>query len=355
VLAAEAVWVLLNGRYLPRSLARRARGALVINFVLITFISLIPGVSGAGHLGGALAGGAAALLFNFQRFGPTGWRWLALPALAVLPWGGWAVIERERRTNGAWHEAERVVFDKDFRDRVGRTIRDVEPIKKASAVLMRRPPRQRDPAKVEKALELMEGPRRELRDLTAALERAGPYSGEEAEEERRDALERVAAEERYLDGLEQGLRQGEDWSGRGDAEQAAFEERYTKRIHKTTSRANRFYEDNVRPLLREPPEDRDREKVAAVRAELAERRQELTDLGRELAAEGPFWGGDVEEARHTARVYCAVQARALAEAERCLRAGPRWTSEQDEALDKRLKAVKNLREKWENLIDRPAK
>ena len=102
VVAAAAVWWLCNGRCLPRALARELRINMLINGVLITLISLMPGVGGWGHLGGALAGAAAALALQAQRFARPPWRWAAPLALLALPWLGYAVIERQRATDPAW-------------------------------------------------------------------------------------------------------------------------------------------------------------------------------------------------------------------------------------------------------------
>jgi len=106
LISAEVVWVLLNWRYLPRSFVRRWRGNFQINLLLLVGISLVPGISGLGHLGGALTGAAAALLLHWQRFGPNPWRWLGVVALIPLPWLGYAGIEYARRTNPAWIELE---------------------------------------------------------------------------------------------------------------------------------------------------------------------------------------------------------------------------------------------------------
>ncbi len=62
VLGAAAVWVLCNGRHLPRSVAGQFRRNLLINAVLLIFISMLPGVSWQGHLGGAVIGAAVALV-----------------------------------------------------------------------------------------------------------------------------------------------------------------------------------------------------------------------------------------------------------------------------------------------------
>jgi membrane associated rhomboid family serine protease len=111
VIAAEAVWVLCNGRYLPRSLAARWRGNLMTNAMLIIVISLIPGVSGWCHLGGALTGAAVALVMQVQRFGPSPWRWLVLLALVPLPWLGYGLIQHEQATNPHWAPIHRLPND----------------------------------------------------------------------------------------------------------------------------------------------------------------------------------------------------------------------------------------------------
>ncbi len=105
--SAEAIWILLNRKYLPRSFVRRWSGGYVRALLLLVFVSLAPQVSGLGHLGGALTGVIAALLLHWQRFGPSPWRWLGVVALVPLPWLGYAGIEYARRTNPVWIELER--------------------------------------------------------------------------------------------------------------------------------------------------------------------------------------------------------------------------------------------------------
>jgi rhomboid protease GluP len=98
VLAAEGVWVLLYGRYLPRNLARRGRSQLFTTLVLMVFISLFPRVSGWAHLGGALGGAAAALALHFQRFGSAPLRVAGVLALIPLPWVSWAYMHHVWKT-----------------------------------------------------------------------------------------------------------------------------------------------------------------------------------------------------------------------------------------------------------------
>ena len=105
--------MLCNGRHLPRSLARELRRNLMINGVLITFISLMPGVSWQGHLGGAVIGAAVALVMQVQRFGPSLLRWAVLLVLVPLPWVGCAFIKYEQRTNPEWAQVAAGQADDD--------------------------------------------------------------------------------------------------------------------------------------------------------------------------------------------------------------------------------------------------
>src|SRR5262249_50516557 len=96
--ATVIVGLLLYGKHLPPGMRRRAWRGVLINVVLLALLSwgLRSYLSHWGHLGGALAGALTALVLHVQRFGPPGVRWLALAALAPLPWAGLVVIDRAR-------------------------------------------------------------------------------------------------------------------------------------------------------------------------------------------------------------------------------------------------------------------
>ena len=104
VLATEAVWVFLYGRYLPQQMARRGRQQILTTVVLLVVISLVPRVSWEAHLGGAVAGGVMALLLHWQRFGPvSAASWLLM---ALVPLASWAHLQYARQTSPAWLQLE---------------------------------------------------------------------------------------------------------------------------------------------------------------------------------------------------------------------------------------------------------
>jgi membrane associated rhomboid family serine protease len=192
LLGAEAVWLLFNGKFLPRALLRQARLGLILSLVLLVFISSFPNVGAWGHFGGASAGALAALLLHLQRFGPPGSRWLALAGFVPLAWYGHYVIERARDTDPKWQQVE----DQQFMDRHARAVH--EAMKKARRVyaeevvpVLQIHPTRRDPAKVEAVLPVLAEERNELNSLAEGLARAGRYGSPDAESARQIGREYV--------------------------------------------------------------------------------------------------------------------------------------------------------------------
>ena len=197
VLGAAAVWVLCNGRHLPRSLARQIRGNMVINAVLITFISLMPGVSWQGHLGGAAVGAAVALVMQAQRFGPAPWRWAAPAALVPLPWLGYAFIHHEMATNPEWvpvilqadgradeEVEEREALQDAFVKRVNRETSRAYNVFLTEGGVLDHAAAERKPGDVGRAKAQLAEQRDDVRKLAADLPAAGPYKDETVENAR---------------------------------------------------------------------------------------------------------------------------------------------------------------------------
>jgi Rhomboid family len=210
LLGAEAVWFLLNRRYLPRSLLHQARFSLISSAVLLVFISSFKDVSGWGHFGGAVAGALAALLLHLHRFGPAGWRWLAVAGFVPLTWLGYYAIDRARAADPKWHEIE----DQQFVDHYHSPVRDA--MSKASIVyqkevlpLLQKHPTRRNDAQVESVLSIAAQQQRELNALVQRLDHAGPYRSPEAEDARQISREYVLARADLFAGAEHVLRLGD--------------------------------------------------------------------------------------------------------------------------------------------------
>jgi membrane associated rhomboid family serine protease len=98
ILAAHAVWIMLNRRYLPGPLAAQMLRQVIIVLVINIGITFgVPNISAAAHFGGGVVGAITALLLNYQRFGgpvPRRLSLLGLIALPVICLGSVAVAER---------------------------------------------------------------------------------------------------------------------------------------------------------------------------------------------------------------------------------------------------------------------
>jgi hypothetical protein len=89
---AMASWLLLNRTYLPEHVFQAFKSMIGRNVILIVVISLFPGVSWSGHLGGAVAGAIVAVPLNWAHFGvgPQRWLgWVATVAVAVVSFVIW--------------------------------------------------------------------------------------------------------------------------------------------------------------------------------------------------------------------------------------------------------------------------
>jgi hypothetical protein len=357
IFGAEAVWVLLYGRYLPRDLGRRGRSQVVVNLLLLVFISLAPGVSWGGHLGGGVAGAVAALVLHFQRFGPPAVRWLAVLALLPLPWVGVQLLQRQRATSPQWHRIEALVYLASFGPQADTPVRAVlgkaQDVHDTTTGLLRFLFSRRDPAQVEQALAALKEQEQALDALAARLARAGPYRAEKVERQRQADLEKTRALAEKIAAARSRLEQDADKRRRlEEKEEGDFEKTSLPRIHKTTTAAEALHKREVQPLLRQRPARRDAGAVARTQRALAKQQKALTALAERLAEVGPFVSETAEEARSTAREYLGAQVEQLDLARRALTAGTGWTDRDRDELRRQEREVVRLRGKWQKLLEK---
>lgn len=93
IFASLAVWLVLRRHSLHPAAAAELTRVIVINTFLMVMLSLMPGVSWSGHLGGGLGGALAALPLYWHATARSLWqRGLALVAAAAIPVGFLAYV-----------------------------------------------------------------------------------------------------------------------------------------------------------------------------------------------------------------------------------------------------------------------
>jgi membrane associated rhomboid family serine protease len=116
LLGSIGVWFLLNRSHMPPEIASRGLRNVMINVVLVVGISLMPGVSKGGHLGGAIAGAATAVALHVFRYSPGMVRWLGLAALPLIPVASVGALMHVMNTNPRWALIRAAVQEEQARE-----------------------------------------------------------------------------------------------------------------------------------------------------------------------------------------------------------------------------------------------
>jgi rhomboid protease GluP len=219
LLGAELVWTVLNRRYLPGALRRRAVSRNLINLVLVGAISLAPGISGWGHLGGLVAGSSAALLLHLQRFGPALLRWPALAAVALVPLAGMLYLRHVEATDPKWLELRDEAFRAGSLARAkGELNRATNSYNEEARPLLERHPTRRDNRAVEAVRPRLNHWQGRLEALADELEAAGPQPYPKTEKARQSAYDYASAFARLYAAVDRALGAGDQWTSREERE-----------------------------------------------------------------------------------------------------------------------------------------
>jgi membrane associated rhomboid family serine protease len=173
VIGMLAAWVYLNRPYLPPDLAGSWMRGILINVVLIAFISFLPGISFAGHLGGGVGGLIAAVPMVYSRFGHGWQRWLGLLGALAVPLGAVAWVEASFGIEGELARARaRLVPQLEKAEAVGNQAYE-QHVKPLCVLVTNRQPIPAEEARAslaaaDKALE-------ELRQIAESLPEPGTY------------------------------------------------------------------------------------------------------------------------------------------------------------------------------------
>jgi membrane associated rhomboid family serine protease len=93
LLGSMVTWLLLNKAYLPPRVVQAWQRNIVTNLVLIVIVSLLPGVSWAGHLGGGVTGAVVGVPLNLAHFGDGMRRWLGWAGAAAVAVVGFVLLQ----------------------------------------------------------------------------------------------------------------------------------------------------------------------------------------------------------------------------------------------------------------------
>jgi len=218
LLAALAVWVLLNRRYMPRRLfstwGRQILIAFVINIALTYQMSRY--LSSEAHYGGGIVGAVCAVLLHFTRFGPTAVRAVAAAMVAALPVLSLVAVTHPARFSTAWETLE---MEKQVKPEVKKREEEAKklvPGVAADPLVDKRGPTRRDRERVEKTIEAYRQAEEVLRPAADLLRRAGPYRDPQVEEAREVRLKLVEARLDLFDRNRRCLEAGEDWQDKDE-------------------------------------------------------------------------------------------------------------------------------------------
>ncbi len=220
LIGAFAVWLILNKRCMPKQMFSRNMMSLIFTAVLIALISMMPRVSGMGHLGGAVAGIVTATLMHYQRFsrypvvrGATVLLALALPVAFVLA-AKPVLLSRSDMEGVAGRirkEESREKIRKAYNEYWDKCTDLLILYDEEIATTLVRHPDRREEENVKKILNLIPKHRDEMKKLQSTLEEAGELSSASIEKIRQDLLKRTKSWLIFFDQVELHLRKEMKW------------------------------------------------------------------------------------------------------------------------------------------------
>jgi rhomboid protease GluP len=178
-LAAHAVWVLANRRYLPRQLASQMlRQVLIVLVINVGITYGVPNISAAAHFGGGAVGAVTALLLHVHRYGGPLQRRLAVLGLVAVPLLCVGAVAEAERVDPQW---QRVHVDHIDHLYVRARQEAKEILQMKVEPLLRQRPKACSLQEVQDAVADLEKSRAVLSNAVAQLQQAGPSLEDERE------------------------------------------------------------------------------------------------------------------------------------------------------------------------------
>jgi len=224
IFAAEAAWVYYHRQHLDPRYFFAWRQNFMINVVLLGFVSFMPNVSWAAHLGGAITGLFMALWFNYFQL-QVGWRrWLMPVGVILIPLVSVALLVRTMNKSAAWRDAwsELEVHSMvnvhlpRFRALEKQAVNLVQELKIDEILALRAS--RRDSEKVKEAISTLNTAISYLDEAADELRRVGPYRTSVVEEARRVRLNHLETRIKLWQLIKDCLEKGENWTEKDEEE-----------------------------------------------------------------------------------------------------------------------------------------
>jgi hypothetical protein len=232
------MWALLNRRHLPRRMVQTITRGLVLSGALIVAISLAPGVSGMGHLGGAVVGLVVALLFHLQQFGSPAVSKLAVLGLLAVPVACVLGLRQVSVRDPAWHEllvhveAERLAHLQKGTAALyeaGLNLR-----KQLRPLLEDTHPKRRDADEVSAAVDRLSELARGYQETSEEMAREKPFQTPAFEEFRQAGREYFRLRAAYLARVQTTLEKKAPWEEGDNTELIDAQQRWVKAYRAVT-------------------------------------------------------------------------------------------------------------------------
>lgn len=217
LIGATAVWLLWNRRCMAPQLFSRNMWNLFFVAVLISLMSMHSSVSGAGHLGGAIAGAVAAILMHYQRFARSAFIQMGALVLALLLPVGFVMglqetIKDKEEWAGAIQQSEKDELEPKYEE-FFEIFRELKTLyrEEFETVLIRNPERRTD-AQIQKALATINKVFPRVETLHREVDALGPYQAEKVEKVRQYMVRRLNDWLTVLGNARESLSQPRKWT-----------------------------------------------------------------------------------------------------------------------------------------------
>jgi hypothetical protein len=191
ILAAYAVWILANRRYLPGPMASRMLRQVIFVFVINVALTFgVANISASAHFGGGAIGAITALLLHWHRYGGFLQRRLAFLGVVAIPVLCITAVVEAQRLDPHWQEARLRLRGATIAEVYWQARRQAQAIHdKDVQPLLRQKLKAHSLQEVDEAVADLQRGRAILSEGITDLQQAGPFQEKELDDERQELIQ----------------------------------------------------------------------------------------------------------------------------------------------------------------------